>query len=104
MLAGLFREAGVRPFPLVFEELFETPADGRRRLAALLDWLQQERDAEAFASRSTESLTTTGQDTQSIIAYVPNIDALTDALRKAQAETSPFDGLLVDDTPSSAAG
>lgn len=95
MLAELFREAGVRPFPLVFEELFDAPEDGRRRLAALMDWLEQERDAEAFAARSTESLTTTGQDTRSIVSYVPNIDALIAALRQAQPEISPFDGLVV---------
>ena len=93
MLAELFRAAGVRPFLLVFEELFEAPEAGRRRLSALFDWLEQERDAQAFAARSTESLTTTGQDTGSIVTYVPNIDPLMATLRAAQPETSPFEGL-----------
>jgi len=100
MLAGLFRAAGVRPFLLVFEELFESPEAGRRRLDALVDWLEQERDPQAFAAKSTDSLTTTGQDTGSIVSFVPNIDRLMAALRAAQPETSPFDGLTIGSSPA----
>lgn len=79
-----FEKLGIAPFDVYFEDVYRDPAEGRKLVASLLDFLgikpEQRPDYEALL---TEALMRKGQNSARVVDLIPNINETRSALEAA---------------------
>ena len=81
-LSAKFEQRNILPMFVFFEDLYGPENKGPAVVGAILDFLEIDPNGiEDFQARRDEALTTRSQGSNSILPFVPNIDAARDALR-----------------------
>lgn len=75
---------GITPFVVYFEQVYADPAQGRQKVAELLEFLDlHPEEHENYTALLSEALLQKGQKSGRILDYVPNIDVTRRRLAKA---------------------